>query len=252
MNYRNQMLFSASPRFYPADGDPAPAADPKPADPAPAADPKPADPAPAADPKPAEEPPAIPKEEPTLLADKPKEGDPKKDEPKEGDPKPAAVPEAYELKAPEGVDLDPAMVELATPVFKELGLDNAAAQKVVSLYAEQVMPALSQHVTGETLKLLGMGEIGKWVDQIKADKDIGGAKFEETMTLAAAGRDKFATPELKAFFETSRIGNHPEMIRFFAAVGKAIGEGSMHRDNNGGGVRTGAEAFYDPAFSPKT
>ena len=56
-------------------------------------------------------------------------------EPK-ADDKPIAptVPEKYDFKAPEGQSLDAALVERATPIFKELGLTQDAAQKLVDFY----------------------------------------------------------------------------------------------------------------------
>ena len=47
----------------------------------------------------------------------------------------AAVPEKYEIKPPEGMQLDQAMMEKAAPLFKELKLSNEGAQKLANFYA---------------------------------------------------------------------------------------------------------------------
>ena len=202
---------------------------------------------PAAEPPKAEDKPLdLGKPEDTALTQEPKAED------KPADDKPA-VPEAYELKAPDGSgELDPAAVAQATPVFKDLGLSNEQAQKIVDLYAGQVLPEVSKTVQLETLKLLGLEGIGSWAEQLKTDPEIGGAQLEKTKAMAAQAMSAFATDGLKQLLHTSRLGNHPEMVRLFAKIGEAIGEGTIHNGNPSGATpATGPEAFYDPAFGPK-
>lgn len=216
----------------------------------------------------------IPAAEPTLMAETPPAGDPPADppagdppvDPPAGDPPvdppaegadsqaAAVVPDAYELKATTGDAIDTALLEVATPIFKELGLTNDQAQKITTLYEGSILPGVAQQVQGDTLKLLGLDGIGQWTDQTKADATIGGAKMEETLAMAAKGRDQFATPELRAFLETSRIGNHPEMVRLFAKVGQAISEGSFEQGGLGGseGPRAAHQVFYGEEFQRKS
>lgn len=211
--------------------------------------------------------PELPKvEEPIVLpeAEEPKVEDKKVEEPKveakAEEPKaedkkveePAAVvPETYTLTAGEGVELDAKLVEQATPLFKELGFTNETAQKVVDFYASTVLPEVAQGVQGDTLRLLGLDGMATWAKDARADKEIGGADFEKNLTLAAAARDKLGSPALTALLETSRIGNHPEMLRFFVKAGKAIGEGTVHTPATGAQNVDGATAFYGEAFAPK-
>jgi len=207
-------------------------------------------------------------EEPLEIPETPPAGDPpKEDPPKEPEPKveetpeakaereaaeeAAKVPEAYTLTAGEGVELDKAMVEQATPIFKELGLNNAQAQKVVDLYANTVLPEVAQTVQTQTLALLGMADMVDWAKQLKADKEYGGSKVTETLAMCAAGRDRFGTPELRALLETTRLGNHPEIVKFFAKVGKATGEDQVLSDSGGKTQATGASVLYGPEFGPK-
>jgi len=56
-------------------------------------------------------------------------------------------PEAYDLKPPDGVELGedtPLLSEQDTELFKDLGLDNDSAQKVMNHYWENVVPALME------------------------------------------------------------------------------------------------------------
>ena len=148
-------------------------------------------------------------------------GDPPAGDPPAGDP-PAGAPEVYEdFTLPEGVTMDASLLEKAVPVFKELGLTQDQAQKLVSLEAEQRTAQAQQFVE----------QIASWEASIKADKEIGGDKFEENLGVAKVALDKFGTPELKDFMEGTGAGSHPEIVRLLVRVGQAIKE-----DNPGGGT----------------
>src|SRR6185437_10360924 len=54
------------------------------------------------------------------------------------EPKTDGPPESYDFKAPEGKELNSKFLDRATPVFKELGLSQANAQKLVDTYNELV------------------------------------------------------------------------------------------------------------------
>lgn len=246
MNYRPMLMTSSTPRMYPDD---VVVVEPVAVEPVVVvADPTAAVESKVETEKPVDEKPLdLKAKEPTLLAEEPKAED-KKDEPAA-----VVVPETYEFKAPEGqTDLDPAMIEAATPVFKELGLSQEQGQKLVDLYAGKMLPEVAQTIQGQTLELLGLGDIAKWSEMTKTDKEIGGAKLAETMVHAAAGRDKFATPALRALLETSRMGNHPEVVRMFAAIGKSIGEGKVMGGDDPATVIDAGTKFYGDKYAPKS
>lgn len=168
---------------------------------------------PAADPNPTE--PTQPPTEPTADPPKGPETDPAEPEKEgEGEDAKAGAPEKYEFVPPEGVTLDPAAVEEFTPVARELGLTQEQAQRVVNLYA-----GLQQRQADALAE-----QSRQWVEQVMADKDLGGARWDANRALVAQARDRFATPALVELMETTGLGNHPEVIRLFAAVGKAIAD----------------------------
>jgi len=162
------------------------------------------------DPKPASEtPPATP---PPGEGAKPPEGEKKPDD---------APPAELELKVPEGVALDPALIDGFKPVFKDLGLDSEKAQKLVDHFAAsqkaRVAQLLAEHQAQEA----------SWREAVRADKELGGTAFEATEKDAARALSKFGTPALTEFFETSGYGSHPELVRLLARVGKALAEDSV-------------------------
>lgn len=133
---------------------------------------------------------------------------------KPADEKPQGAPERYEFTAPEGVTLDQEAVAAFEPIAKDLNLTNEQAQKLVGLQAQFVQ---KQHEAWNAT-------VENWVTEIKGDKEIGGQAMDASIKHAQRAITQFGTPELKAALDTTRIGNHPELVRVFARIGKAMAE----------------------------
>lgn len=124
------------------------------------------------------------------------------------------VPESYDLKMPEGVELDKDAADEFTTIAKELKLDQGSAQKLADIGAKMAQRRVEQHA-----KL-----VESWVEQVKTDKEIGGDRLEENLGVARKALETFGTPELKDVLNMSGLGNHPEVIKAFVKAGKAISE----------------------------
>lgn len=128
-------------------------------------------------------------------------------------------PDTYaDFVMPEGVELDSALLTEATPLFKELGLNQDQAQKLVDFQAKQAKASSESQVDAFNQLM------NDWQEQSKNDKEFGGDKFEENVGIARSAIDKFGTPELKQLLEEHGVGNHPEVIRFMVKVGKLTAE----------------------------
>lgn len=150
--------------------------------------------------------------------------------------KPAVTaPEKYEFKAGEGQELDAEAVKQFEPIAKELNLSNDQAQKLVDLYGSKIMPQLVQQMQDQQRQ-----QIEQWAEQVKADKTIGS---DESIGSAQKAMDKFGTPELKEFLNTTGLGNHPELVRIFANIGKAMSEDGLVTGSSGGGQSAAAVLF---------
>ena len=143
----------------------------------------------------------------------------------------SVVPEAYDLKMPEGVELDQAAAAEFTAIAKELKLDQAAAQKLADVGAKMAQRQVEAHA-----KL-----VESWAEQVKTDNEIGGDKLAENLGVARKALEAFGTPGLRDVLNATGLGNHPEVIRAFYKVGKAISE-----DRFVGGAPKGGTAD-DPA-----
>lgn len=233
MNLFDRLLHRRLCNEQPADGGAAPA----PSEPsAPAGD----NPAPAAEvDKPEGDNPA-----PAAEGDKPGEGKPadadKADDDKpddDKDKKQEGAPEAYEFKAAEGVELDTEALKDFEPVARDLNLTNEQAQKLVDAYPK-ILAGVQQRQADawqETTE--------QWAADVKADKEIGGDRLTENLSAAQRALDQFGTPELKEYLNATGLGNHPDLVKTFVKIGKAMSEDGMV-DGSNQGQRSAADVIY--------
>ena len=125
------------------------------------------------------------------------------------------APEAYDFKAPEGQEFDGQTIEQFSEVAKELNLPQEAAQKLL----DKMSPVLAQRQAEQIQEVQQ-----QWRQQAETDAEIGGDKLPENLSFAKKAMENFATPELKTLLNESGMGNHPEVVRMFVRVGKAISE----------------------------
>lgn len=148
--------------------------------------------------------------------------------------------QAYDLKLPEGSPLNAQHLEEVKAMAKELGLSQEAAQKLV----ERDNALLSK--SEQQNRAMIADKVSQWAEEAKADKEIGGANLQSSITDAKTALDRFGTAEFKNMLNQSGVGNHPELIRLLSKVGKAMREDKML---TGGSKpvqdhKSFAEAFY--------
>ena len=157
------------------------------------------------------------------------------------------VPEdgKYALTMPEGVELDQALLDDLGPEFKELGLTNSQAQKLADKFIA------SQQAKAEKAGENWSATITKWADDAKADKEIGGDKWDATVSASQRAVKTLGTPALREYLNASGGGNHPELIRFMAKVGAMIKEDSPAGGGEGGNKPAEPAHLLFPSDAPK-
>lgn len=131
------------------------------------------------------------------------------------------VPEKYEFKAPDGFVVDEALAGEFTPVLQDLKLTQEQADKLVA-FAPRLISQSVDAAVSKTLDSIGYSGAKEWANTAKADKEFGGDKLTENLGVIKTARDQFASPELRKLLSDTPLGNHPEMLRLFYRVGKAI------------------------------
>jgi len=143
----------------------------------------------------------------------------------ESAPKPesSGAPESYtDFSVPEGHTLDAAAVEAATPIFRELGLSQDQAQRLVNFYSKQIGKINSENEGFmETMRT-------QWREELKADKEIGG-KLDQVKVEIGRALDRLpptVRDNFKAAMDMTGAGDHPALIKAVYEFSKLIGEGS--------------------------
>jgi hypothetical protein len=122
----------------------------------------------------------------------------------------------YDLKLPEGTLLTQAEVDKIVSFAKDQGLSQESAQKLV----EREHEILANYKNNQEQQFEQMRE--QWFKQVEGDKELGGDNLKATAEMARRALDKFAPDSLKKFFAESPYGNHPDVIRMFSKIGKAM------------------------------
>ena len=216
----------ASPAAAPAPASQAaPAAAPSPAPPSQAnGAAKPTEAAPAAPAKPVEAAPVAPVESLIGAEAKPVESPADAAKPVE-EAKPAEAP-AYDIKLPDGVEVDPAQMDAAKAIFTEAKIPPEAAQKLATLHGEQ-MKALGKALLDRQTETWNT-TIRGWQKEATEDKALGGQKWPATKAAIEGGLQTVfgVTPTTpanaperaahKAFVDALAItgaGSNPAIIR---------------------------------------
>lgn len=166
-----------------------------------------------------------------LAADKAKAEKAEKDQKQEG------APEKYEFTAGEGVELDSEALKDFEPVARDLNLTNEQAQKLVDAYPK-ILAGVQQRQAEAWQK-----QTEGWAETVKEDKEIGGDKLTANLSAAQRALDQFGTPELKEYLNATGLGNHPDLVKTFVKIGKAMSEDGMV-DGSNQGQRSAAEVLY--------
>ncbi|MEQ1001410.1 hypothetical protein ABLT12_10000 [Pseudomonas aeruginosa] len=139
-----------------------------------------------------------------------------------------AVPDAYKFESlPEGYDFSAEAQAEWSGVFKELGLTQEQASKLVEMDAKR--QASGAQASEQAAIEYRNQQVSKWESELKQDAAFGGANFEANVTVAKQFLADYGTPELSAFLAESGLGSHPEVVRLFHKAGKELGEGKLHR-----------------------
>ena len=141
-------------------------------------------------------------------------------------------PEAYAaFTAPDGYTIDAKTIEAATPIFKEMGLTQANAQKLVDFHTQQMIAAAKAPESEYEATR------ADWVAKAKADPDMAKAvdpksgktgleavKIEMSRALSAIG-DEALVADFKAAMNTTGVGDNPAFIKTFWKMASFVTEG---------------------------
>lgn len=145
--------------------------------------------------------------------------------------KPVELPPiAYEaFTLPEGVSLQGERFDALKSALSESRVDQAHAQKFVDMHVAEVLRERSQWREQQSKAWIDAN--AAWIEQVKADPEIGGNRLETSLTAAKTLLGQLMhTPEEKAELQQALTmtgaGNHPIIIKAFARAAAMMKEGA--------------------------
>ncbi len=128
----------------------------------------------------------------------------------------AAKNKEYALKLEEGSPLSDSDIDRISTLAKEKGLSEEDAKALVT----------GQEAAVNGYKDAQMQEVEDvrtgWTEDSKSDKEFGGEEFDANMAVAKTAIDEYGSAEFKKALEDTGFGNHPEVVRVFYRIGKAM------------------------------
>lgn len=148
-----------------------------------------------------------------------------------------AAPEKYEFKLPEGAD--PKAVAEFEAMARELKMPQEEAQ----LLMDKLAPTMEARYAQRTAEAVAKAS-ADWTAASQADKEFGGDKLTESLALGEKALAAFGTPELRQMLVDSKLGNHPEVIRFMVRAGKALSEDTFVAGGKPVAAKDAASVLY--------
>lgn len=156
----------------------------------------------------------------------------------------SGAPEKYtDFTLPEGLTINPKVMDGFRALAKESGLSQDAAQKFVDFQAQNV----KDEIDGR------MAEFEKQITDWRAETEkLFGHDATVKFGIAAKAVERFGSPQLRTLLNESGLGNHPELVNFFYKVGSKISEDQPVDGKSAGGQgKSTAELMYGEKMGSK-
>ena len=134
------------------------------------------------------------------------------------DAKATDVPDKYTVTLPDGMALDEKLLGDLSPVFKEAGVSNETAQKLATAYAKHQQDSFTEYAKQVA------DERKAWVNELRKDPDFDATLASGQRAVALAGKEVNA---VKALLNDTGLGDNPIFVRWMAAIGAHLSEGSF-------------------------
>jgi hypothetical protein len=177
-----------------------------------------------------------------------------------GEPAEADATPFEGLKAPEGfAALDETALNEATPILRELGADTPEkAQVIIDKFGPMISGIMERQAAAAVQQIDDnrAALVAQWANEVRADPDFGGAKYDRTLQLAGTFMDRYFGPKgekpgdnpHRDFMDDSGLGNNPGLVKAFAKAAAEIADGTIHTSEAAQPAK--GHKMYDDVFLP--
>lgn len=169
----------------------------------------------AAEAVPAAEAPVAEQTAPEAVQADPQAAPEKAPEPEAAEPKSEAPEDYGDFEDDKGVAFSSRDMPEFVAMARELGLSKDKAQKLLMTMVPTVKGKLQSSL--EAVRT-------SWGRAARHDAEYGGESFKANLAIANKAYQKFTTPELSKLMRQSGLYAHPDFIRMFYRMGKAMQE----------------------------
>jgi len=158
-------------------------------------------------------------------------------------------PEAYEYTdlMPEGMKLNQEVTEKFNTVAEKLNLSQKATSELMALAVEltQQNQAIFKNAYAQA------NEAGRqqYEEALVNDKEIGGAKLDETIQTANLAYEKFLDADGQNLLKETGLNAHPSIVKMFHTLGKLIKDDSVFQEGSPSGGEQSREQILYPELS---
>ena len=121
-------------------------------------------------------------------------------------------------------------------VCRELGL----SQKAFSAIINKMSPVIEKAQQAQVAQFRNDN-----LAALRADKELGGAKTEETIRTAAAAYRRFCPEDTRKMLEQAGLDSHPGIVRMFYQIAQAISDDVSPRGAGGGAKGVDLKRFFN-------
>lgn len=149
----------------------------------------------------------------------------------------------YELKPSENSLLDQGKLDDLIAYAKANNLSQEQAQALLNK-EEALLSSYAQATEAAQAEAIAKAS-EEWKQQAMADKEIGGPEFNKNVELAHRALKQFGNETMTKFLNETGFGNHPDVVRMFMRIGRAMAEDKIVSSNaHGGQSKSLEEVFY--------
>ena len=138
-------------------------------------------------------------------------------------------------KPDDWTEIDKPTAEAFGAIAKKLGLK----QEGFNTLFNEVIPFLNERQNER------LNEVRQdFYQEAKADADIGGAKWKQSLSLARKALFQFTDAPTRELLQASGLDCHPGIIKAFRNIAMAMSDDNVHRGTQATGERDAAKAFF--------
>ena len=128
---------------------------------------------------------------------------------------PEPVQYDFEGVTSEAGEITEADISAVKALSEELKLTNEQARALLSKSGKAML---------ENLQAKQVANINNWINEIKADPNLGGSNFKTTQANLARAMKRYGGSGAFEVLRDSGLGAHPAIVKMLNAIGKELGE----------------------------